>query len=76
MVSGTGSGSGGRDGVVLWLEYLIVAAHNRNPMQPCIHKPSSTTFKSIIYKSHMKGHIISARDMTIKERKYYNDKKI
>ncbi len=32
-------------------------------------------FIVFIYKSHMKGLIISARDMTMKERKYYNDKK-
>ncbi len=32
-------------------------------------------FIVFIYKSHMKGLIISARDMTIKERKYYNDQK-
>ena len=29
-------------------------------------------FIVLIYKSPMKGLIISARDMTIKERKYYN----
>lgn len=32
-------------------------------------------FIVLIYKSPMKGLIISARDMTIKERSYYNAKK-
>lgn len=60
---------------VIWLDKFVSKIQAKHNVTYGKTQAGRYLFIVFVYKSPMRGLIISARDMTIKERRYYNAKK-